>query len=56
LALTLFHLRWVPHPLTPKLKEQRRLYANEMIAVLLSAQKYGLHHLVTGDESWFFLS
>jgi hypothetical protein len=34
-----FHLRWVPHLLTPELKEQRRLYATEIIAVLLSAQK-----------------
>jgi hypothetical protein len=45
-----FLLRWVPHLLTPELKEQRRLYANEMIAVLLSAQKDGWHHLVTGEK------
>jgi hypothetical protein len=32
-----FHLRWVPHLLTPELKEQRRTYATETIAVLLSA-------------------
>jgi hypothetical protein len=34
--------------LTAELKEQRRTYAAEMIDVLLSAQKDGWHHLVTG--------
>jgi hypothetical protein len=42
-----FHLRWVPHLLTPELKEQRHTYATEMIAVLLSAPKDGWHHLGT---------
>jgi hypothetical protein len=50
------HLRWVPHLLTPELKERRRTYATEMRTVLLSAQKDGWHHLVAGDGSWFFLS
>jgi hypothetical protein len=36
-----FHLQWVPHLLTFELKEQRRNYAIEMMAVLLSAQKDG---------------
>jgi hypothetical protein len=27
-----------------------------MVALLLSAQKDGWHHLLTGDDSWFFLS
>jgi hypothetical protein len=46
-----FHLRWVPHLLTPELKEQRRTDATDMITVLPSAQKDGWHHLITGDES-----
>jgi hypothetical protein len=46
-----FHLRLVPHLLTPKLTEQRGTYATEMIAGLLSAQEDGWHHLVTGDKS-----
>jgi hypothetical protein len=46
-----FHLRWVPHLLTPEFKEQRRTYAAEMIARLLSAQKDGWHQLITGDGS-----
>jgi hypothetical protein len=45
-----FHLQWVPHLLAPKLTEQRRTYGTEMTAVLISAQKDGWHHLVTGDE------
>jgi hypothetical protein len=50
-----FHLRWVPHLLTPELREQRRAYPNEMIPILAAAAHDGWHHLVTGDESWFFL-
>jgi hypothetical protein len=47
-----FYLQEVPHLLTPGLKEQRRTYAAEMIAFLLSAHKDGWHHLVTGDKSF----
>jgi hypothetical protein len=36
-----FHLRWVPHLLTPELKEQRLAYATEMITNIVSAQKDG---------------
>jgi hypothetical protein len=56
LGLQSFHLRWVPHLSTPELKEQQHTYATEMIAVLLLAQKDDWHHLVTGDEFWFFLA
>jgi hypothetical protein len=52
LGFQFFHLRLVPHMSTPELKEQRPTYATEMIVVLLSAQKDGWHHLVSGDESW----
>jgi hypothetical protein len=45
-----FHLRRVPHLLTPELKEQQRTFATEIIAVLLSAYKDGWHHLVTGEK------
>jgi hypothetical protein len=36
-----FHSRWVPRLLTTELKEQQRIYATEMMVVLLSAQKDG---------------
>jgi hypothetical protein len=51
-----FHLRWVPHLLTPELREQRRAYASQMIPILAAAAHDGRRHLVTGDESWFLLS
>jgi hypothetical protein len=51
-----FHLRWVPHPLTPELREQRRVYASEMIPILPAAAHDRWHHPVTGDEFWLLLS
>jgi hypothetical protein len=51
-AFQSFHLRRVPHLLTHELKEQRHAYAIEMIVVLLSAEKDGYHHLVTGDRNF----
>jgi AraC-like DNA-binding protein len=47
-----FHLRRVPHLLAPELKEQRSIYVTEMTAVLLSAQKDGWHHLITGCRNF----
>jgi transposase len=51
-----FYIRWVPHMLTPELTDRRSGYTREMIPVLTAAVRDGWHHLVTGDESWFFLS
>jgi hypothetical protein len=39
-----FHLRWIPDLLTPKLREQRRGYASEMIPILTAADQDGWHH------------
>jgi hypothetical protein len=50
-----FHLRWVSHLLTPKLREQRRALASEIVPILAAAAHDGRHHLVTEDESWFFV-
>jgi hypothetical protein len=49
-------LRWVPHLLISALRKQRLAYASEMIPILVAAAHDWWHHLVTGDESWFFLS
>jgi hypothetical protein len=49
-----FHFRSILHLLTPDLREQRRGYASEMIPILTAAGQDGWHHLVAGDESWFF--
>jgi hypothetical protein len=40
-----FHLRWVPHLLTPELREQRGTYANEMIPILAAADRDWWRHL-----------
>jgi hypothetical protein len=56
LHFQLFYLRWVPHQLTVELREQRSRFAREMILVFTAAARDGWHHLVTGDEFWFFLS
>jgi hypothetical protein len=55
LGFRCFYLRWVPDLLKPELKERRLRSGHEMIPVLEAATKDGWHHLVTGNESWFFL-
>jgi hypothetical protein len=49
-----FHLRWVPHLLTEDLRQKRKDDARAMLPLLHIAQRNSWHHLVTGDESWFF--
>jgi hypothetical protein len=50
-----FYLRWVPHLLTEDLRQKRKDDAHAMLPLLYAAERNGWHHLVTGDESWFFL-
>jgi hypothetical protein len=49
-----FHLRWVSHLLTGDLRQKRKEYAKAMLPFLHAAECDDWHHLVTGDESWFF--
>jgi hypothetical protein len=56
LGFRCFYLCWVPHLLTPELKEQRRGYAREIIPILEAVTKDGWHHFVTENKSLFFLS
>jgi hypothetical protein len=51
-----FHLYWVPNLLTHHLREKRKEYAKAMLPFLHTAERDGWHHLVTDDESWFFLN
>jgi hypothetical protein len=51
-----FHLRWVQHLLTDDLRQKWKEHANAMLPFLHIVQLDGWHHLVTGDESWFFLN
>jgi hypothetical protein len=46
-----FHLRWVPHLLTPEIKAQRKQCVIEMLSELSTAERDGRHHLVTA-ASW----
>jgi hypothetical protein len=56
LWLRCFYLHWVPHLLTPELKEQRRRYAREIITVLEPVMEDGWPDFVTENKSLFFLS
>jgi hypothetical protein len=49
-----FHLPWVPHLLTEHLRQKRKDDARAVLPLLHAAKRDGWHHLVTGDESWFF--
>lgn len=50
-----YYLRWVPHMLTSDMKKKRVTYFKQMLEALLKFQKEGYHHIITGDESWFYL-
>jgi hypothetical protein len=52
----LFHLYLVPHLLTHDLREKWMEYAQAMLPVLHTAERDNWYHLVTNDESWFFLN
>jgi hypothetical protein len=48
-------LYWMSRALTVGLREKRMEYAQTMMPFLNAAERDYWHHLVTGDESWFFL-
>jgi hypothetical protein len=51
-----FHLYWVPHLSPDDLREKRKEHAGTMLPFLHAAEPDRWHHLVTGDESWFFFN
>jgi hypothetical protein len=51
-----FHLHWVLYLLTHDLREKRKEYAKAMLPFLHAAERDSWHHLVTREESWFFLN
>jgi hypothetical protein len=55
IGFRLFHLHWVPYVLIVGLREKRIEYAQAMLPVLHVTKRDHWHHLVTSDESWFFL-
>lgn len=51
-----YTLQWVPYFLTDELKEKRLKGANELKAALIEESKKDFQKLITGDQSWFFLT
>jgi hypothetical protein len=51
-----FYLHWVPDQLTCDLRRKRNEYARAMLPFLHAAEQDGWHHLVTGNESCFFIN
>jgi hypothetical protein len=49
-------LHWVPHELTNDLRDKRVAIGNQLLEILEEAQSTGFRQLVTGDESWIYLS
>jgi hypothetical protein len=56
LGLQQFHLRRIPHALSSNQKSERLTYSSLLLEVLEEAQRTGFERIITGDESWFFLS
>jgi hypothetical protein len=54
LGLKKFHLRWVPHSLTPNQKGERVILSAQLLRELEESQANNFERLITVDESWFF--
>lgn len=50
-----YNFQWVPHMLTDEMKKRRVSCSKSMLQELRTFQKEGFHHIITGDESWFYL-
>jgi hypothetical protein len=50
-----FHLCWIPHELTNKLREIWIKEYRELLPVLEGLEKGNFRNPVTGDENWFSL-
>jgi hypothetical protein len=55
LGMTIFHLRWVPHPLTDDLRQVWVAKCDGLLRALEVMQQPHFRHIITGDESWFYL-
>jgi hypothetical protein len=56
LELQQFHLRWVPHARSSNQKSERVTDSSPLLEVLEEPQRTDFERMITGDESWFFLS
>jgi hypothetical protein len=55
LALQQFSLRWVPQRLDSTQKQNRVTFSRALLEVLRREQQNNFDHVITGDESWFFI-
>jgi hypothetical protein len=53
--MKIFHLRWIPHELTDKLREIWIYKCREVLPMLEGLEKGQFRNVMTGDESWFTL-
>jgi hypothetical protein len=56
ISFRLFHLHWGPDLVTHDFREKREKYAKAILPFWHIAEHDGWHHLVTGDESRFFMN
>jgi hypothetical protein len=56
LHLEKFNLHHVPHSLGADQKLSRVELSRELLHILEQEQHYEFEHILTGDESWFFLN
>jgi hypothetical protein len=54
-GLTKFHLRWIPYILLEDQKTERVTCSRQLLATLEQQQPMDFEHIITGDESRFYL-
>jgi hypothetical protein len=55
LGMKNFHPGWVPHQLTDDLPQVRVAKYGELLHAPEAMQRTHFRHIITGDESWFYL-
>jgi hypothetical protein len=55
LGMKTFHLRWVTYQLTDDLRQARVAKCDMFLRALEAIQRTHFRHIITGDESWFYL-
>jgi hypothetical protein len=55
LGMKNFHLRWAPRQLTDDLRQGRVARCGGLLRALEAIQRTHFHHIITGDESSFYL-
>jgi hypothetical protein len=53
--MTIFHLRCIPHQLIDVLRQVTVAKCGELLRALEAMQQTLFRHIITGDESWFYL-